>query len=346
LDKEFLVDFYFGDKIGLPIKKMNYNELSGFKREVKNILLFGNFYWQKDMIKLIFRSYDAFLITGEPYCISNWVILIISKFLRKKTVLWSHGWYGNESIIKKIIKKIFFNLSNTVLLNGNYARDLMIKQGIDANKLIVIFNSLDYQKQIEIRSKLNETDIYKSYFSNENPVIIYIGRIQKNKKIDLLLRAVYQLKTESKDCNLVIIGNEVEEINIQDIIADNNMGEYVWLYGSCYEEKILGELLFNADVCVVPGDIGLTVMHSYVYGTPVITHDNFPKHGPEFEAIIDGVTGCFFVENSLDDLCTKISNWTRISIDERENVRRKCYEIIDEKYNPDTQISILKKVLA
>ena len=122
------------------------------------------------------------------------------------------------------------------------------------------------------------------------------------------------------------------------------MQSYVWVYGPCYEEKILGDLLFNAEICIVPGDVGLTIMHSFVYGTPVITHNNFPKHGPEFDAITDGVTGSFFIENSLDDLCCKINSWLLISTEKREEVSKKCEEIISEKYNPKSQLNIFKKV--
>lgn len=43
--------------------------------------------------------------------------------------------------------------------------------------------------------------------------------------------------------------------------------DYVWFYGACYNEKELSSLIYNADLCVAPGNIGLTAMHSMVFGT-------------------------------------------------------------------------------
>jgi glycosyltransferase involved in cell wall biosynthesis len=345
MDAELKCDFFIGDRVSLSIKLMHYNELTGFKKELKNLKLAGNFYWQRNAVQLALKPYKKYIITGEPHCLSTWCILLIARITGKKTFLWTHGWYGNESKIKRLIKKIFFGLSSKVLLYGDYAKDLMIKEGFPADKLIPIYNSLDYSTQCKIRETLSETNIYREQFLNQFPVLLYIGRIQKNKKLDLLIEAISVLYSRGVFCNLIIIGEEAERTNIYELVDRNKLGRFVWFYGPCYDEKKLGELIYNANLCVVPGDIGLTVMHSFVYGTPVITHNNYSKHGPEFEAIREGVTGAFFKENSVDDLCDKICNWITISIEKREWIRHECYNIINEKYNPYRQIEILRNAL-
>jgi glycosyltransferase involved in cell wall biosynthesis len=345
MDSEIKCDFFIGDRVYLPIKLMDYNELGGFKKILTNIRLVSKFYWQKDALQLVFKPYKKYIITGEPYCISTWLIIIIAKIVGKKTFLWTHGWYGNETIIKRFIKKIFFGLSTKVLLYGDYARDLMIKEGFPPDKLVTVYNSLDYIKQFNIKETLSLTSIYKKYFQNNFPVLLYIGRIQRNKKLDLLIEAMSLLFTRGISCNLIIIGEEAEDTNIHMLVNKYKLDKFIWFYGSCYDESNLGELIYNANLCVVPGDVGLTVMHSFVYGTPIITHNNFAKHGPEFEAIKEGVTGIFFKEGSVDDLVDKICNWITISADKREKIRDECYKIIDEKYNPCKQIKILKETL-
>jgi len=127
----------------------------------------------------------------------------------------------------------------------------------------------------------------------------------KNKKIDLLIDALDLLNVNGIKCNLVIIGKDEEDTKIEKHIDKNQYKGRIWLYGACYDEEIIGELIFNAQLCVSPGNVGLTAMHSLVYGTPVITHNNFSNQGPEFEAIIDGKTGSFFKEDSAEDLANK-----------------------------------------
>jgi glycosyltransferase involved in cell wall biosynthesis len=345
MDSELSCDFYIGDKIGLPIKLMDYNELKGFKKELKNLRLGGKFYWQKHSVPLVFKPYKKYIITGEPHCVSTWLILIIARILGRSTFLWTHGWYGRESLFIRIVKKIFFKLSFRIFLYGDYARKLMIREGFPADKLIPVYNSMDFDSQCKIRETLSYTDIYKKKFSNEFPVLIYIGRIQKNKKLDLLIESISLLLNRNVRCNLVIVGAEVEKTGIFELVENFNLSKYVWFYGASYNEQVLGELIYNANLCVVPGDIGLTVIHSFIFGTPVLTHNNFSQHGPEFEAITEGVTGDFFDNNSVADLSDKICDWINISSDKREYIRQECFKIVEERYNPYSQIAIIKNAL-
>ncbi len=342
MDSELKCDFYIGDHVQYSIKLMDYSILKGFKRSLRNIPIVGNFYWQEGAFSLTFHSYKHYIITGEPHCLSTWLILFVNMLIGKKTYLWTHGWYGNEGGLKRVIKRIFFGLSHKVLLYGDYARDLMIQHGFKAEKLITIYNSLDHGSQLKIREKLKITRIYKEHFQNDFPVLLYVGRIQNRKKIELLIDALLKHHKDKTFYNLILIGNKAEDTKIAELVSFYNLEKYVWFFGPCYDENILGELIFNADVCVVPGDVGLTVMHSFVYGTPVITHDNFPKHGPEFEAIEPTVTGDFFKDGSLVDLCLKIETWTAVDVVQREHIRTSCYKVIDEKYNAANQIILLK----
>ncbi len=81
------------------------------------------------------------------------VIFNFCKNIRKKTYLWTHGWYGNETFLKRLLKRLFFSLSTKILLYGDYARNLMIEIGFSHQKLICIYNSLDYNYQLKIREK-------------------------------------------------------------------------------------------------------------------------------------------------------------------------------------------------
>lgn len=341
LDKELGVDFYFGDKMD-DVKKMDYSQLKNFKGELKNIKIFSAIYWQKGAVSLFFKKYDKYIILGEYYCISTWCILLLNRFSSKKIYLWSHGWYGNENVIKKVIKKIFFNLSDGLFLYGDYAKKLMIKEGFRDENLHVIYNSLNYDDQLLVRKKLRKTDIYSNYFKNDYPILIFIGRLNKGKKLEQLINAFKQLKDNGIFVNLVFVGTGIEEERLKE--KANSINNNIWFYGSCYEEEKIGELIYNATICISPGNVGLTAMHSLVYGTPVITHYDFSSQMPEFEAIKESISGTFFVKDNETDLANKIQAWLSKS-KHREKTRFDCFEIIDKKYNPHFQLEVIKKVL-
>lgn len=340
LNNKFDCDFYFGNRMK-DVKKLDYNSLPGYKKELKNIKLFSIIYWQKGAVSLFFKNYNKYIILGEYYCLSTWVLLLLCKLSKKKIYLWSHGWYGNETIVKRVTKKIFFSLSDDILLYGNYARNLMIKEGFKPDKLHVINNSLYYSDQIQIRKQLTISTIYSDYFRNGNPVILFIGRLTKEKDLDQLVQAWKILNEKYISVNLVFIGSgEVEEYIRKETLDNEN----VWFYGPCYDEQNISELIYNANVCVSPGNVGLTAIHSMVYGTPVITHNDFTKQMPEFEAIIPGKTGDYFIKDNIADLVNVIKKWISPLV-QRDEVRRQCYNIIDEKYNPHFQMRIISDIL-
>ena len=339
INNDLNADFYFGDIPNSSIKKIDYKDLSNFKKEFKTIKI-KSFFWYKGSHKVVFQSYQNIILTGDPQILSNWLILILAQILRKKTYLWTHGLYGKETKLKRILKKIYFGLADRIFLYGDYAKNLMINDNFDKNKLIPLYNSLNYAEQLTVRNNLSKTTIYTGHFGNNNPVLIYIGRIQKVKRLDLILHAMEILNKQDIVLNLVIVGGCSKEVNISNDIKKHNLEKQVWLYGSNYDEKRNGELIYNSDICISPGNVGLTAIHSLMYGTPVITHNNFSKQMPEFETIVENYTGGFFEENNVDDLSLTIKKILNCNIEERN-----CHHVIDTIWNPDNQIQILKKYL-
>ena len=82
-----------------------------------------------------------------------------------------------------------------------------------------------------------------------------------------------------------------------------------------------------------------------VFGTPCITHNDFPYQMPEFEAIKEGVTGSYFERDNVNDLAGQIDRWFDDNGLKRDEVRRACMKEIDDEWNPYFQIEVLKKNL-
>lgn len=65
---------------------------------------------------------------------------------------------------------------------------------------------------------------------------------------------------------------------------------------------------------------------------------------PEAEVISDGYNGFYFEENNIPDLIGKIEKWLANN-KSRELVRQRCFEIIDDLYNPNYQISVFDRLI-
>ena len=81
-------------------------------------MLYEPIYWQKGVLKLLFRRYHGYLTPGDIWCISTWLFAILCKIRGKKLYFWTHGWYGKENFLERIIKKIFYSLPTDICLYG------------------------------------------------------------------------------------------------------------------------------------------------------------------------------------------------------------------------------------
>ena len=341
MEDELNCDFCFGNSDEGQIKQLDF---SCFRKKIMNVKTKRLYVFNRmsGAFFLVFRPYKKYVLTGDILCVSNWLILIFARLLGKQVYLWTHGWYGDETKAKALLKKFFFGLSSGLFLYGDYAKKLMISAGFRQDKLHVIYNSLDYDKQLAVRERVKPTSVYQDYFGNDNPVLIFTGRINKSKKIEQIIEA-HQLL--SKEINVFLLGDGPEIESLKTKVKNLRLDKNYWFYGACYDEDIIGEFFYNATVCVSPGNIGLTAMHSAMYGCPVITHSDFSKQMPEFEIIQKTITGNFFEYDNVVSLSETIQLWLDKHPVKDDVLRTKCFKMMDEKYNPYYQVKVFKSVL-
>ena len=319
---------------------------------LKNIWFKGQlFLWQKGLVKLARKGeFDSYILLGNIFFISTWVAAIIIKLRKKKVYFWTHGITSYETGLKWKLRSFFYNLSDGVLLYGNKAKEVMAKNGFPKDKLHVIYNSLDYEKQSKFRNSLNSLqplDVKKELFKNETlPMISFVGRLTHHKKLDMLLDAAKILSDKKFDVNLLFIGEGDAKEELQQLAKSYGLEDKCCFYGSCYDENKLAKLIGASDICASPGEVGLTAITSLSYGTPVISHDDFSHQMPEYEAIAPGFNGELFNHNSVEDLANKIQHWIVGHKNESRNtIRVNCYKVIDEKYNPNAQVGLINEII-
>ena len=343
MDQELGIDFYFGDSRPGGIAPMDDKLLKHFKGYFHNIN-FGRYYWQSGAVRLLWSDYTDLFTTGTHNCLSAWLIILLAPLFGKRVFLWSHGAYGDEYGLKRWLTRWKMNHVCGSLLYGNYAKRLLLGMGVAEKKLHVFYNSLAYDEQVALRREIRPSDIYQAHFGNGLPNLVFIGRLTSSKRLDLALEAVSILKEQGQGVNITFVGDgEAKEALVRKT-RNSGLADYVWFYGSCYDERQIAELLYNADICVSPGNVGLTAMHAMTFGTPVISHDNFTHQMPEFEAIEEGSTGAFFAEGDASSLAEAIGHWLQTARD-RDKVRQDCYSIIDTRYNPHEQIKAIRNVI-
>jgi glycosyltransferase involved in cell wall biosynthesis len=244
------------------------------------------------------------------------------------------------------MKRLFFGVAHGLLLYGHYAKSRGVAAGLDARRLYVIYNSLDYDAQTRVRNGISRADVeevrQQLFPGSSAPIAIYVGRLTTQTQLELLLQAQLKLRDRGHQINVLIVGDGILEKALK-VYANENSLSVAFIHGM-YDESRLGVLFRSAAVCVAPGKVGLTAMHSLAYGTPVITHACPEKQMPEFEAVVPGKTGSLFKDGDVESLVKCILTWTTPR-DDMDKVRAQCIEVIQQQYSPGPQRRIIEDAI-
>ena len=340
--------FITGDAANLaglnPIKELNIEPgRSQPFTIVRNYWFKRRMLWQRGLIsELMSGEYDAVIYLGNAYFLTTWLGAIISRLRGKRTLMWSHGLYGDESWWQRKVRTWHYSLAHGLMLYGNWSRRLLLDRNFESDSLYVIYNSLNVPKQDQLYKELVEQQALNAnlFDDTSRPTLIFIGRLTKQKKIHMLLEAAAILKRRKKLANILIIGAGDERNRLESRAEELSLSDCVCFYGACFDEDTNARLIYCSDICIAPGEVGLTAMHAMAYGTPVITHSNRSKQMPEFEAIIDGESGTFFTENDSNSLANSVDDWLTNHTD-RQKVREDCRRIIHRYFDPRKQARVI-----
>ena len=346
----FNLEIYFSQKNPLGIYSPKLEDVFT-EHEILKLHLIKNYWlkkkvliWQSKIINIVlFSHFDYLLLLGEMNVVSSWISIFIAKLRGKKIYMWSHGIYGNENVFKKYLRLLFLKQSDFIFLYEERAKLLLKQNGFKEKTLAVVYNSLNFEVFQTLYQGLLSTskNEFITFFKNNNlPTIIFVGRLTKIKKLNLLIDSLRKLNQVKTRYNLLVIGSGEDQMYLENI--NNYLIDQGWLhfYGECYDNNKTSKLIYHSDLCVSPGNVGLTAIHSLSFGTPVASHYNFNNQMPEVEAIIDGENGFLFKENNSNDLANKIDNWFFQNPKIDKNLIRK---VVIEKYNPENQMIIFNK---
>ena len=311
--------------------------------QIKNYWLFNLFLIQPFSILLpLKRKYNTIIYLGNMYYLTTWISAILARLCGKKIIFWTHGFIKEENNIKGLIRATFYKLSNEILVYGQRSKNILVSKKFNPDKIKLIYNSLDYSLHQNIINTLRTESFKFDFFKDNNlPLIGFIGRLTPQKKIHILLEVLEKMK-DSNNFNILIIGDGSEREKLLELITKLNIEDNICLYGSCYNEQEISQLITCIDVLISPGEVGLSAVHSMTFGTPVLTHNRFDLQMPEFEAISPGLTGDFFdYSNPVDSLCQILPKWLNKS-DKRID---DCKKVISDKFNPQVQLSIFNNIV-
>ncbi len=216
---------------------------------------------------------------------------------RSKSFLGMLEAYLHQSILKTYQKIDLF------LSPSQFMKDTCERFGVNEQKVKTIYNFIPENFINFNNSNINE--------KNQDPYLLYFGRISEEKGIDVLLDAL--LLTNSK-INLKIAGEGPDLEKLKTKIKNNNLSKRVEILGYKSGEE-LKNLILNSKAVVMPSlwheNMPFSLIETLALKRPVI----ISRVGGMPELIKEGFNGLSFKPGNIPELAQKIDLLPKMNFD-------------------------------
>jgi glycosyltransferase involved in cell wall biosynthesis len=190
----------------------------------------------------------------------------------------------------------FYGQLDTVFVNSEEYRQSWIDRGLDPAKLKIFPRGLDTDLFHPARRDPAFWD--KFGVSNGQVRLLYVGRISKEKDLDVLANAYRRLREEHLPIELFVVGHGPYSQAFAETLPDAFFTGYL-------RGKELAAAYASADIFVFPSTtdtFGNVIIEAQASGVPVIVSD---AGGPK-ELVEDQATGLVTKSHDVDDLTRAI----------------------------------------
>jgi len=190
----------------------------------------------------------------------------------------------------------FYGQLNTVFVNSEDYRQSWIKRGLDPAKLKILPRGLD--TELFHPARRDPAFFEKFGTCNGEVRLLYVGRISREKDLDLLVTAYRRLRNEGLPIQLFVVGHGP----YSEALAKSLPEAFFTGYLTGTE---LATAYASADIFVFPSTtdtFGNVILEAQACGVPVIVSDS---GGPK-ELVEDGMNGLITRSRDVDDFTRAI----------------------------------------
>ncbi|MFW5953463.1 MAG: glycosyltransferase [Candidatus Natronoplasma sp.] len=234
--------------------------------------------------------------------------MIASKSLELPCVFNFHTWitdalhYSPVNLHSGLLKRLLWiylryllRRSDAVIAPSNQTLKELKEECQDMHHSAVVAPGID-------RSRYNrEVDgdkIRKKWGLEDKTLLLHVGRISKEKNLDLIIQSLPHIREEKPNVRLFIVGDGPAKSYFETLVAEKGLDDVVTFTGFVPEEE-LPEYYGAADAFLFASTfetLGLVMLEALATGTPVVGLD----HGVIPEIVDHGTNGLLFEHDPKD----------------------------------------------
>ena len=202
------------------------------------------------------------------------------------------------------ISKFYGDKSTELIVPSVKTKEALEKYGLD-KQMYIIPTGLELDKfDPKNRDDAKIAEIKAEYDIDDQFVIIFLGRIAKEKSIEVLIDAMKEIVKVNNNVLCLIVGGGPQLEELKDLVKDDHISNYVRFTGPKPSDEVpsyyhLANVFVSASVSETQG---LTYIEAMASGIPAVA-----RYDQNLEDVIeDGVNGYFF--KTTDELVKILFN--------------------------------------
>jgi glycosyltransferase involved in cell wall biosynthesis len=302
------------DLMWLFITKLSLKYIKKIKPDIIHLINFEPIFYNSFFIKFFFPKIKIVTTVNGPLfgCFTQSAIdykgdtctkCRVTKRMKCSKNQWGSffgGLYYLYSIWYMNLLKFSYKYIDKFFVVSDAMKPLLTSMGVSNSKITKIYNPIQEPRKI----KLSVSQIKKKYTIKQKKVILFAGRLAKEKGIHHVINAMKKIE----DTIFLIVGNKRGDYNyFKEIVLKNKLDKKVRFLGFIKHDD-LQELYKITDLVVLPETfyepLSRLLLEAASYGIPTIATDI----GGNSEIIQDGKTGILIKKQEFGKLNVIIKN--------------------------------------
>jgi len=244
----------------------NYLLYNNKTRSIKQGILFGlaSFKLLKEDFDVLDADHMVYfhLFPAKLACLIKGKSLIITWHEVWGKEYWQK-YMGKKGICGYILEKLSSKLPNKIIsISKHTTNNLINKLNVKKEKIATIPNAINIKKISSIKPAKETSDV------------IFAGRLNEHKNVDVLIKSINIIKKSKKDIKCIIIGDGPEKENLQELAKQLNLTNNIIFKGFIENHEDVLSLIKSSKVFALPSTregFGIALIEANACGIPVIT---------------------------------------------------------------------------
>ena len=242
---------------------------------------------------------------------------------RRPVIGWGLGAPKSRGL-ESALRKRFLHSLDAVIAYSKIGADQYIEHGIRPERVFIAPNAVSFRPCQPCLARPHK-------FTNDQPTLLYVGRLQTRKRLDMLINACAALPSSIQP-RLILVGEGPDRSRLEQLAAQ--VYPKTEFTGAKHGSE-LDPYYEAADLFVLPGTGGLAIQQAMAHALPVLVGE---ADGTQTELVREE-NGWILPEASIEALTSMIQD----ALQDLPRLRRKgeaSFRIVVEEVNVERMVAV------